>query len=367
MALELSRRNIAVRIIDKAPCATDKSKALGIHARTLEMFDHQGIVDRFIKAGNKIQVMNIFAEGKQIVRLSLDELESPYPFVLALPQCETERLLAEELNSRGTVVERECELSSLKQDSHSVLATVKNVTGTAEELSVKYLVGCDGAHSTTRHLLNLTFEGSQYKQLFWLADVAIAGDFPEQEGSLFNTPEGLSAIFPFGNGRGRIILEFDPESGAALTGGTVQDPTLEQVQAVVHDRIHIPSVLTDPHWLAAFTISRRSVRQYSVGRIFLAGDAAHIHSPAGGQGMNTGLQDSYNLAWKLELVLKGAADPNLLESYNAERHAVAQSVLKMTDFLTKVNTLRSPLAIHIRDAVAPLMAGPRGSAATIEK
>ena len=320
------------------------------------MFDHQGIVDQFIKAGNEIHVMNIFAEGKQIVRLTMDELDSPYPFVLGLPQCDTERLITGELSARGIVVERECELSGLKQDPHSVVATIKSKQGTEEEISVQYLVGCDGAHSATRHLLNLPFEGSKYNQLFWLADVAITGDFPEEEGSLYNTPQGLCAIFPFGNGRARVILEFELGSATAPSGDAAQDPTLDQVQSVVNERIQKAILLQDPHWLAAFSISRRSVRQYSVGRIFLAGDAAHIHSPAGGQGMNTGLQDAYNLGWKLELVLKGAAKPELLESYNTERHAVAQGVLKMTDFLTKVNTLRNPLAINIRDAVAPIMA-----------
>ena len=314
-----------------------------------------GVIDDFLATGTALHVVNLHADGKQVMRLTMDELDSPYPFMLGIPQSETERLLGENLTRYGASVERQTELIDLKQTGVSVTATLK--TSSQEEvMTASYVIGCDGAHSKTRHLLDLPFEGSEYPDLFWLADVAVDSDFRWDEIHLYTTGSGLCAFFPFSNNRCRVIADFTPQSGAAKTGSALQDPTLEQIQTLVNERVNKKIVLRDPVWLAAFAIHRRQVSQYKLGRVFLAGDAAHIHSPAGGQGMNTGIQDAFNLGWKLSLVLEGAAKPQLLEGYQGERHAVAQTVLQVTDFLTKVNTLRNPVTLAIRHTLAPLMA-----------
>lgn len=235
MAMELSRRKIPFRIIDKASGATDKSKALVCHARTLEIFDRMGIIDDFLGAGTPLHVINMHADGKQVLRLTMDELDSRYPFMLGIPQSETERLLGENLTKYGATVERQTELIGLKQDAVSVTATIKNSCG-EEVMTASYVIGCDGAHSKTRHLLGLPFDGSEYPDLFWLADVVVDSDFRWDEIHLYTTSSGLCAFFPFSKDRCRVIADFTPESGAAKSGSALQDPTLEQIQTLVSSR-----------------------------------------------------------------------------------------------------------------------------------
>jgi 2-polyprenyl-6-methoxyphenol hydroxylase-like FAD-dependent oxidoreductase len=349
MAAELVLHGVQCRIIDKAAAASDKSKALAIHARTLEVLESLGIADQLIAQGHKLHGMRIFIEGKPAVHARLDRIASRYPFVLALAQNETERILEQHLASIGVRVERETELTGLGQDGGGVSATLRRADG-EERITTPYLIGCDGAHSTVRHVLGLRFEGAAYEELFVLADVHIAWQLADDEARIYVNPEGMAAYFPMGGGRYRLIAEL-PQSTAIAP-----EPSLAEVQALV-DRFGPPgTVLSEPHWLATFRIHRRKVANYRSGRVFVAGDAAHIHSPAGGQGMNTGIQDAHNLAWKLALVVKGTAAPALLDSYQAERHPVAEQVLRTTDAMTRVISLRNPLARAVRDFVIPVAA-----------
>ncbi|PWT95608.1 MAG: hypothetical protein C5B53_11165, partial [Candidatus Melainabacteria bacterium] len=369
MAHELVRHGISCRIVEKNATATDQSRALGIHARTLEIFENMGILSEVLKQGQKIHVLNVYVQKRRILHVTLDELESPYPFVISLAQSETERILAKSLEERGVKIEREVELVEVVQDEGNVKATLKYSDGSGVEEKVQWLIACDGAHSTVRHRLNMAFEGSQYPETFLLADVALHNtSLPQDELHLFTEDAGFFGIFPFGNGRFRLIADVvskyppphsEPPSESGLrpikTTTRLGDPSLEEIQKIADARGPGNIRVSDPHWLAAFSIHRRKVNHYRKGRIFLAGDAAHIHSPAGGQGMNTGIQDAYNLAWKLALVIKGASPLKLLDSYELERDAVAENVLKMTDFLTRVNTMRNPVARSIRTRLAPLL------------
>ncbi len=347
MACELTRYGIPVRIIEKEAVANDKSKALGIHARTMEVFENMGVVDKFLERGQKLHGANLFYERKRVLHLSFDELDTPYPFVLSLPQFETERLLSEHLRSAGIEVERSTQLLGFWQDADSVTCTLVHADGHEESVDFLWVIGCDGSHSTVRHRLDLPFEGAPYEENFALADVQVEWSNPEDELYGYLGEDSVMLVFPFGNGRCRVICE----SSVAQPEGEVP-PELQYFQNAM-DKLGPPGTkLSDPRWMTWFRIHRRCINKYRDRRVFLAGDAAHIHSPAGGQGMNTGIQDAYNLAWKLAHVVRGNAPESLLNSYEAERHPTAQMVLRGTDLFTRTVFLRSPIAQHIRNRVA---------------
>jgi 2-polyprenyl-6-methoxyphenol hydroxylase-like FAD-dependent oxidoreductase len=346
LACELVRRGVDARIVDRCAAPTDKSKALGVQARTLEALDAMGIADRFVAAGRKVHGVNFYADGARLAHVSLDDIDSPYTYMLSLPQSETERLLAEHLAELGARVEREVTLTGLTQDEGGVTATLARADGRVETDRVAWLVGCDGAHSAVRHAVGLPFEGLPYEECFVLADVRIAWELPDDETHAFIAPDGAMAAFPLPKGLWRLV----GESG-------LQEPTVEDVARLLQERGAPKATVTPAGWVAPFRIHRRIVPRYREGRVFLAGDAAHIHSPVGGQGMNTGIQDAGNLAWKLALAVSGAAQDSLLASYDAERRPVAASTLQGTDLATKVVTLRNPVARAVRDRVGALLAG----------
>ena len=351
MALGLTLHGAPCRIIDRAPAPSDKSKAIAIHARTLEIFESLGIAEEVVRRGHKLHGMHLAADGREVIHVSFDRVPSRYPYILALPQSETERIMLERLAGMGRQVERQTELVAFSQSGNGVSATIRRPDGGEERLSVPFLIGCDGAHSTVRHVLGMPFEGSQYEETFLLADVQVDWQFSDEDARTYLSSSGTAAYFPLGGGRYRIIAEIAPE-----TGQIPQEPTLADTQALVDRLGPAGTVLSDPQWLTTFQIHRRKVRNYRQGRVFVAGDAAHIHSPAGGQGMNTGIQDAHNLAWKLALVVGGAAAPSLLDSFQAERHAVAEHVLRTSDTMTRMITIRNPVARAIRDFLVPAIA-----------
>jgi len=342
MACELARHGVPVRVIDKAPERTQFSKALGIHSRTVEILESMGVVEKFLAEGRNAYGTNVYYNGKRIVHIVFDELVCPFPFVLMVPQSETERLLEDHLSSFGVKVERGVELVALEQKEGEVNVTLRGASG-SEETSTPWLSACDGSHSTIRHILDLSFDGAPYEELFGSADVKVECDLPDDEVHVLFNESGLMAMFPFGDSRWRLVFDVDADSVDE------KNPQLEEFRKNIESRGPSGMKISDPRWLAWFRIHRRSVNEYRHGRIFLSGDAAHIHSPVGGQGMNTGIQDAYNLAWKLALVHAGAADETLLDSYHSERHPVGQAVLHGTDLATKVATIRNPIAQQVRN------------------
>jgi 2-polyprenyl-6-methoxyphenol hydroxylase-like FAD-dependent oxidoreductase len=353
MASELARYGVAVRIVDKAAQRTDKSKALVLWSRTLELLDRGGGSAPFIDAGWKVGAVNVIAGDKAIGHVSMDSVQSPYPFALMLPQSDTERLLEERLGDLGVRVEREVELASFNGDDSSVAAVLRHADGHQETVSSDWLIGCDGAHSTVRHGLGATFAGETMDSDWMLADVHMKGyPCPDSEASVYWHRDGVFVIFPISPGRYRVLADLPP------TGEQYPPaPSLAEAQAVIARRGPPGLVAFDPIWLAGFRINGRKVSGYRWGRAFLAGDAAHVHSPAGGQGMNTGMQDAFNLAWKLAMVVRGMCDEWLLDSYSPERSGVGDEVLKSADRLTKVGTLRNPVAQAIRNLVGHVMFG----------
>ncbi|HEY8506155.1 MAG TPA: FAD-dependent monooxygenase [Gemmataceae bacterium] len=348
MACELRRHGVGCRIIDKRDRPMKWVKALGVSQRTLEVFDDLGVVNEALDAGLTLRRQRVFVNRQQVADASTAfPGDAPYPYPLLLPQPETERILASHLERFGVRVERGVEMRSFADGPEGVEATLATPDGT-ESVRCRYLVGCDGAHSTTRHGLGLPFEGGRFPVTFLLADVEIGWEFDHPTACLFletrgETLENLLVCIPYrdpadpGKPRYRISTMAQPVSATDWEGAEPEAPaeeatgmTPEQAREVVSRFVPVAASVRDLRWSSAFRISHRIVPRYRAGRVFLAGDAAHIHPPTGGQGMNTGLQDAYNLAWKLALDVKGLAAPDLLESYDAERRPVGQAVVEGT-------------------------------------
>jgi 2-polyprenyl-6-methoxyphenol hydroxylase-like FAD-dependent oxidoreductase len=293
-----------------------------------------------------VQAVNLYSGAKPIVRLAFEGLESSFPYLLTLAQSETERILIEHLERLGGTVERGVQLTDFNQDDAGVTAMLGH-GGEIDTVRVGWLAACDGAHSTVRQRLELPFEGKTYEFDVMLLDAHIDWALPNDEAHIFITDAGLLAAFPLPGARHRLVID--------MSGVEQRDASFAALQAVVAERAPVALTLSDPGWISEFRIHARMVARLQEGRVFLLGDAAHIHSPALAQGMNTGIQDAINLAWKLGLVARDVADASLLDSYEAERRPVEQSVLQQTDLVTRLVTLEAPLARTLRDRLAPLL------------
>ncbi len=357
-ACELVRRGVRVRIVDKAPALPTTSRALALFPRTLETFALMGGAAPFLEAGRKLEGISLYNEHGLLARLDFGALSTPYPFILSLPQNRTEELLAGQLTALGVEVERGVELIGFAQDEEGVRAVLRHPVsragGAAEErVRVAWLLGCDGAHSTVRHLLGAAFEGKQRHEAFALADARVHDALSPEQAHFFFSRQGMLGVVPFREGYARIII--NRPGVTAEEAAKRPDPTLADFQSCARERGAESLRLSDPLWISHFNVSCRMVRAYRHGRVFLAGDAAHIHSPAGGQGMNTGIQDAFNLAWKLALVARGRSSSALLDTYGKERAPVARGVLRFSDGLTRLATTRNTLARRVRDWVLPAL------------
>ncbi|MGA6175101.1 FAD-dependent monooxygenase [Streptomyces sp. NPDC012600] len=348
LAAGLRSSGVSCRIVDRLPARLPYARAVGVQPRTLELFDRMGLVRDVLDAAVPMRGQLTYENGVALGRVDLVlPPEVPYGFA-ALPQYETERLLEEHLGRYGTGVERSTELVAFAQDPAGVTSRVRTASGAEEEVRSRFLVGCDGAHSLVRKGLGLTFEGGAFPEEYMLADVEVGWGLEPGYGvrSMHRGEDGavddLLVCIPLpGKGRYRMSMLVPPELSAArepsgdgdgvahgLEGGTV--PALSDIQKVLDRLAPEPVTASALRWSSVFRISHRLVDRYGEGRVFVAGDAAHIHPPTGAQGMNTGVQDAGNLAWKLALALDGAAHPRLLASYDAERHPVGEEVVGRT-------------------------------------
>ena len=346
LANDCARRGVRYRLVETRAAQSEHSKALAIFPRTLEIFDMAGVVTPFLDAANRVTSVAFLTRQENLARLRFEPAGTPYPFIAMVPQNVTERILVDELRQKGGTVEYNATLTSaVEQDGH-VKATFQQ-NGQQIELTASFLVGCDGAHSAVRHLLNLTFEGAQYHDSFMLADVDSNEVLPGDELHLCPSEFGPLAIFPISATRRRLVATVDNVQEDA--------PSLDFVRNIAAQRAPVGFEVRSLHWSSFFRVHHRHVAQMSVGRMFIAGDAAHIHSPFGGQGMNTGLQDVWNLAWKLSFAVGGRASKQLLESYSEERTPIVKSVIETTHRITQAMATSGNFAQAIRHTVIPLL------------
>ncbi|WP_406636061.1 FAD-dependent monooxygenase [Amycolatopsis sp. WGS_07] len=339
VAHELVRRSVRIRLVDRAEGPATTSRALSVHARTLEICHQMGLVDALLPRGRQIVHFTLHLRGRTLVRFDTNYADLPtrYPYSIMVDQVLTEQTLRESLSAQGVEVEWNTELVSFAHSPDGVRAVLRDQHGEHQQ-AVPWMVGTDGAHSVVRRTLGFPLLGDSTET--WLnADVMLDVDLPTDSHHLVHDGSGTLLCVPFPTpGKWRVI---DTED-------TAHDDDPVRVRARVTQRISKalgrPVAVSEPSWISVFTVQQRRIERMHSGRCFLAGDAAHVHSPASGQGMNTGIQDGHNLAWKLASVVKGHSDPSLLDSYDAERVPVGKTLLASTRKATALVALRNALA-----------------------
>ena len=349
LALWLARLGVRVRLIDKTAEPGTTSRALGVQARTLEFYHQLGLSRDVVDQGLEFTVANLWARGKKVARVDFGHFGqgiSPFPYMLIFPQDEHERFLIEHLATEGIVVERQTELLGFDDDGTRVLARLRGPDGTEQVCEAEYLAGCDGARSTVRDVLGTGFPGGTYAHLFYVADAEGRGPVVNGELHVALDDSDFLAAFPMkGSGHARLIgtVEAPGDQHDTLGWQDVSKTVLERLSVDV-ERVN---------WFSTYHVHHRVAASFRQGRAFLLGDAAHIHSPVGGQGMNTGMGDAVNLAWKLAAVLQQRASASLLDSYEPERIAFARRLVATTDRVFTAVTSPGRLARLIRVEVAP--------------
>jgi len=352
LALWLTKLGVKVRIVDKTAEPGTTSRALGVQARTLELYRQLDLTDAVVKRGHKVPAVNLWVKGEPATRLPFERIGSdltPYPFLHIFPQDQHERLLIDRLEAVGVSIERRTELVGFTDEGERVIARLQGSEGREETCEVSYIAGCDGARSTVRETIGTGFPGGSYRQLFYVADVEAAGRALDGELHVDLDEADFLAVFPLaGTGRARLI-------------GTVRDERADRADTLtfhdVSDRAikHLKVDVRKVNWFSTYHVHHRVTEHFRKGRAFLLGDAAHIHSPAGGQGMNTGIGDAINLAWKLAAVLAGHAPDKLLDSYEAERIGFARRLVATTDRVFSFVTAEGRIADIIRTRIAPVV------------
>jgi 2-polyprenyl-6-methoxyphenol hydroxylase-like FAD-dependent oxidoreductase len=353
LAIELARRGVPFRLIDKITQRSDKSRALAVQARSLELMRPWGVSEDLVANGRKAFSAQFFVEQQPSAVVQFSDIgvdDTPYPHLLFTSQADTERLCEKALAGLGGRAELGVELNDAREDGDGVDVTLR-AGGQNERARFDWVVGCDGAHSVVRHAAGLEFAGAAYEQDFLLADLQLEWDAPEQV--YFFLGKGKNAVvLPLPDGIKRIIGTF----GTPPPEGAGEEPSIDEVVALMREVCPYPVTPRGVKWKARFRLHHRGVSRYRAGRFLVAGDAAHIHSPAGGQGMNTGIQDAINLGWKLALVAQGQAPATLLDSYDEERRPVGQRLLQFTDRLFSVATSANPLVVWARNRLVPAFA-----------
>jgi 2-polyprenyl-6-methoxyphenol hydroxylase-like FAD-dependent oxidoreductase len=356
LACQCIRYGVDFVILEKNEGITPYSKALGVHARTLEIYEQLGLAQTAVERGQVAGKFRMLEGGEVRGELNLSEVGlnlSPYPFMLILEQSKNEQLLYGYLQSHQKDVLWKTELESFSQDEQGVTVHIKTGEGESATVRAKYLVGCDGAKSPVRHALGLTFGGSTFERMFYVADAQVDWALPHDALQVCLARDVFTAFFPMkGENRYRIVGTF-PEG----MDKEEDDIVYEEIEQQIKDEAKLALEISHVDWFSLYKVHSRRVNKFSEGRCFVAGDAAHIHSPAGAQGMNTGIQDAYNLAWKLASVIDGRADEKLLDSYNEERLENAQRLLETTDRMFELGAGSSWLLSFIRTTVFPPVAG----------
>jgi 2-polyprenyl-6-methoxyphenol hydroxylase-like FAD-dependent oxidoreductase len=356
LAAQLQAFGTSVRIVDRQPDRVHESRALGIQPRTLEVLRGLEVTRELLARGNDAVWLQLHAGGRTVrVRLfRLGLADTAFPFLLFLSQAETEAVLGDRLAAGGGRVERPVELTAFTVHADGVTCTLRYPDGRHEQVNARYLVGCDGAHSAVRRGARIPFQGGAYPHTFALADLEIddldGGELDTDTAHSFLGQGSILFCFPLGRPATWRILAMHPSIQGRREPAR---PSLSELQALADSLTGGRLRLRDPVWLTYFGLQHRHATRYRVGPVFLAGDAAHVHSPAGAQGMNTGIQDAWNLGWKLALVSRGVASEALLDTYDAERRPVGRFVVRFTDRAFSVTTSTNPLVRALRTRLLP--------------
>jgi 2-polyprenyl-6-methoxyphenol hydroxylase-like FAD-dependent oxidoreductase len=349
LAVWLAHLGVRLRIVDKAPEPATTSRAIAVQARTLELYQQVGLADAVVRRGRQVSAVDVWVAGRQTGRAyfgAMDEGISPYPYTLVFSQDEHERLLVDRLREAGVEVERGTELVTCAQEGDEVHARIRRSDGTVERCAARYVAGCDGAHSAVREALSIGFPGGTYEHLFYVADVDAGGPVLNGHVHVALDRSDFLAVFPLrGDGRARLVgtLRDRQSRDDSLSWDDVSRQVLEWV----------PIDVRRVNWFSTYRVHHRVAERFRDDGTFLLGDAAHIHSPVGGQGMNTGIGDAVNLAWKLAAVLDGGADPAILRSYETERIAFARRLVATTDRAFTAVTSSGVVARTLRLHVVP--------------
>jgi 2-polyprenyl-6-methoxyphenol hydroxylase-like FAD-dependent oxidoreductase len=343
LAITLQRESIDHVLIDKLPVGQNTSRAAVIHAHTLEMLDGLGVATRLAKEGLKLTTFSIRDRDRTLVRLGFGSLPTAHPYLLMLPQDVTERVLADYLVALGGTIHRGITATELRQDPSAVHASLMSDAGT-HSIDARYVVGADGMHSMVRATIGTEFTGTTYEESFVLADVSMEWSHGRDQVMLFFSPAGLVVVAPLPNGTFRIVATLDPAP---------EHPTAADIQRLIDARGPTTGVakVTNVTWSSRFRLHHRLAQSYRHGRLFLMGDAAHVHSPAGGQGMNTGLVDACVLGRLLAAVVSGKQADAVLDQYQTLRRPAAEKVLRLAGRLTQLAIMRSPAKRHLRNVV----------------
>ncbi|MGI9443950.1 MAG: FAD-dependent monooxygenase [Rubripirellula sp.] len=350
LAAQLQRMGVSCQVVDKNRSRSDKSKALVVWGRSLELLDTCMDANSFLEHGRPVRKAKFYEEGVQFAEIEFATNDSEFGTGVLIPQSLTEQILEDHLSDCGEEVQRATELLSFVQSSDDVTCVLADAEGKQRTVVANYLVGCDGAHSVVRHGLELEFPGRKDGLRWVLADVELSGDVPEADVASLWSRSGILLLFHFGENVWRVVAEEplgNPDSPR-------RDPTLPEIQQYLSERGAVGVKASNPTWLAEFRVNERKVEDYSVGRVFVAGDAAHVHSPAGGQGMNTGIQDACNLAWKIAWKIRGVGNNKLLDSYSDERSEVGAMVVRATSHMTRLATTESRVLQSVRNVVAKI-------------
>jgi 2-polyprenyl-6-methoxyphenol hydroxylase-like FAD-dependent oxidoreductase len=339
LAAQLRWFVVPFRIVDRAFDRARESRALAVQARTLEVLDSLGLAEPIVARGNTSARLILHVGAERVASTAFGDIrakDTRFPFILFVSQAETERVLVEHLASSDVTVERRVDLVRLEPTEGFVSAVLRHPDGSEEHVRASYVVGCDGAHSFVRRAAGFEFEGGSYPEEFVLGDVEADGPLEPNAINAFVHGGGVALFFPLRSPATWRVIAMKPRGAARPDAAAENDLApraleLEELGAIIAVPTEGSIVVRDPVWLTGFRLHHRQVARYRNGRVFLAGDAAHIHSPVGGQGMNTGIQDAWNLGWKLAFVLRGDAGDELLESYQAERWPVGRALLRYTD------------------------------------
>lgn len=353
LACQLARFGINFRIIDKKRQRTQESRAIGIQAKSMEIFQNLKIVDQFLEKAKSPQEAFLYFNNKAKFRLDFQGMKikgAPYSKLFLLSQHDTEEILSNHLEKMGVSVERETELESFIQTQEGIEAQIRSrLKNSIETIKSRFIIGCDGAKSKVREIMNIPFEGGSYQQEFILADALIHWKYPKDMFALFSSKKGLLMHIPFNDNYSRLIIcEIDSSQNKHNTS-----VSSEEIEHFAKNGMGLEINLEKTLWSSRFALHHRAVRQYSKGFAFLAGDAAHIHSPVAAQGMNTGLQDATNLAWKLALVLKCKSSSTLLDTYQAERQQVGKKLLATTDRIFEFLTSKNCFILFLKQYILP--------------